>query len=74
MFGAIDHRALPFRVLVENSQLALRVEDEQTGDEPIQQGDSTVLYVSKEVSEALDGATIDAEETPEGKRLTLNRA
>ena len=55
-------------------QLGLTVGEEQEGDQVITQGDRTVLLVDPETSGTLDGAALDAVETPDGPRLTMRPA
>jgi hypothetical protein len=50
------------RITFEDEQLSLTVEDAQEGDQVVEHGNSTVLLISKEAQEALDGMTIDRKE------------
>jgi Fe-S cluster assembly iron-binding protein IscA len=61
------------RITVENNQLSLHMEDAQEGDEVVEHENMTVLLISQEASGALDGMTIDRQETAEGARLTVFR-
>jgi|FLYL01.1.fsa_nt_gi Fe-S cluster assembly iron-binding protein IscA len=51
--------------------LGLALDEERDGDQVISHDDKKILVVDNEISQALDGATIDAVETPEGARLVL---
>ena len=47
------------------------ISEEQEGDQVIQYEDRKILAVEPEISQALDEATIDTVETPEGLRLAI---
>ena len=59
--------------LIENGgELRLQLDTPQTGDQVVEAGDRPVLLVDPDLSNALDGATLDAVEGPGGDRqLTL---
>ncbi len=48
---------------------ALTLGEQRDGDELVRHADRVVLAIEPELSEAFDGATIDAVDTPEGTRL-----
>lgn len=52
-------------------EFGLAVDEERQGDQVVKQGDRPVLFVDSDVSSDLDGATLDAVDSPEGVRLTL---
>jgi Fe-S cluster assembly iron-binding protein IscA len=53
--------------------LGLAVDEEREGDQVVEHEDKKVLVIEPAISQALDGATIDAVQTPEGERLTIQR-
>jgi Fe-S cluster assembly iron-binding protein IscA len=56
----------------EQGQLGLSIDVERDGDQAIEHEDSKVLLVEKELADALEGITIDAEDTPEGTKLVVS--
>jgi len=70
------HTTEPTRVLRlkrGTEGLSLGLDCEQEGDEIVKREGITILVVGSELSSALDGATIDCINTPEGSRLTISR-
>jgi Fe-S cluster assembly iron-binding protein IscA len=57
----------------EGRGFALGTDQVEDGDQVVEEGGEPVLVVSEDLSEALDGAVIDVEETEEGARLTVTR-
>jgi Fe-S cluster assembly iron-binding protein IscA len=53
--------------------LGLAVDEEREGDQVVEHEERKVLVIEPAISQALDGATIDAVDTPEGQRLTIQR-
>jgi Fe-S cluster assembly iron-binding protein IscA len=54
------------------SALALRVDARRDGDQVVSHDGREVLVVEPAISDALDGATLDAVESPDGLRLVLS--
>ena len=54
-------------------QLGLVLDRPQDGDQVVEHNGRTVLVVDQMIADQLDGATLDAVDTPDGRRLTLNR-
>ena len=57
----------------EPGQFGLAPDKEKEGDQVVEHEGSKVLLVDDEVSGALEGLTIDCEETPQGPRLVLSK-
>jgi Fe-S cluster assembly iron-binding protein IscA len=55
----------------KTGDIALVTGEEQDADQVVERDGADLLHVPAVVSDALDGATIDAVETPEGPRLSL---
>lgn len=55
----------------EESGLAFVVGDAMEGDQVVEASGQELLHINGMVSQALDGAVLDAVETPEGMGLTL---
>lgn len=51
--------------------LALTLDEEREGDQVVEHDDCKVLVIESQIAEAMHGATMDAVETPEGRRLFL---
>lgn len=51
----------------------LTVDREQAGDQVVEHDGAKVLLVDQSVSTQLDGATLGTTDTPDGRRLTINR-
>ncbi|MEX0785713.1 MAG: hypothetical protein WD939_03660 [Dehalococcoidia bacterium] len=49
----------------------LAMDEERDGDHVVEHDDRKVLVVAEDVAQALDGATVDSVETPEGQRLVI---
>lgn len=52
-------------------EFGLALDQEREGDHVVKSEERPVLIVDKGVSDALDGATLDVDESPAGARLTL---
>jgi Fe-S cluster assembly iron-binding protein IscA len=59
------------RLIQTREGLGLAIDKEGEGDQVVQHDNNKVLVIQPEISQALDGATLDAVETPDGQRLTL---
>ena len=53
-------------------QLGLSIDLENQDDQTVEHEDSKVLVVAKSLAEALQGITIDVEDTPEGAKLVIS--
>ncbi len=51
--------------------LALALDEEREGDQVILHEERKVLVIQPEMAQALDGATIDAVDTPAGRQLAI---
>ena len=60
-----------FRFSRVDQDFGLNIDEEHEGDQVVLAGDRKVLVIESEISQELDGTTIDAVDTPEGERLTL---
>jgi len=56
----------------DQGQLGLAIDMEREDDHVVEHDDSKVLLVEKELADALEGVTIDVEDTPEGARLVIS--
>jgi iron-sulfur cluster assembly protein len=52
-------------------EFGLAIDEAREGDQVVEKDDKAVLFVDQEVSDSLDGATLDIASSPEGARLTL---
>lgn len=52
-------------------EFGLAIDEEREGDQVVKQEERPILFVDQDVASALDGATLDVAESPEGTRLTL---
>ncbi len=59
------------RLVRSGERVGFAISQEQDGDQVIQYEDRKILAIEPEISSALDEATIDAVDTPEGLRLAL---
>ncbi len=55
----------------EEAGLGFVMGDPMEGDQVVESGGEEVLHINGMLSQALDGAVLDAVETPEGMSLTL---
>ncbi len=60
------------RLVIEDDQLSMKVDEEKPGDETILHEGKTVLLVDAEMSQDLDGKMLDVEDTEEGPKLTMD--
>ena len=56
----------------DQGQLGLVIDMEKQGDQTIEHEDSKVLLVEENLIDALQGVTIDVEDTSEGARLVIS--
>ncbi len=54
--------------------LGLALDEEREGDQVVVYEESTVLVIQPDLSQELDGATVDLVDTPEGGRLIIQSA
>jgi len=62
--------------LVEGQTLRLvwlAIDEPQKDDQVVRSGKESVLLIGTDIAEALDGAIIDSEESPEGTRLIISK-
>ncbi len=61
--------------VAENGQvgLGLLLDRAQEGDEVVEHNGQTVLVVDQSTSDMLEGVTLDAADTPNGRQLTINQ-
>lgn len=59
------------RFVLEENQLSMKLDEEKPGDKAFHHEGKTVLVVDAEISQILDGKTLDVEETDEGPQLTM---
>ncbi len=67
--GAPDESAV--RIAIEENELSMKLDEEEPGDETFLHEGKTVLLVDAEMSQILDGKTLDVEDTEEGPKLTV---
>ncbi len=51
--------------------MEMAIDQEQDGDQVIEHDERKVLVVERQLADALDGATIDIVDSPEGRHLAL---
>ena len=56
----------------DQGQLRLAIDVEKQDDQVVEHEDSKVLLVEKDLADALQGVTIDIEDTSEGARLVIS--
>lgn len=59
------------RLTSSGQGVGIALDEEQEGDDVVVYEDRKVLVIAPVIAEALDGATIDAVDTPQGQRLVL---
>ncbi|MEK7281367.1 MAG: hypothetical protein AAB037_03330 [Chloroflexota bacterium] len=69
--GSADALRLGFSA---SGQFGLGLDQEKEGDQIVAHEGGNVLFVGSELTEALNGATIDCEETTDERRLTISKA
>ena len=67
--GAPDESAV--RIVIEENELSIKLDKEKPGDKTYLHEGKTVLLVDAKMSQALDGKTLDVEDTAEGTKLTV---
>jgi Fe-S cluster assembly iron-binding protein IscA len=60
------------RIAQTDDGLALAIGKEHDGDQVVGYHDRMVLAIEPQLSDALDGATLDLADTPEGPRLVFD--
>ncbi len=59
------------RFVLEENQLSMKLDEKKPGDETFDHDGKTVLLVDAEMSQVLDGKTLDVEDTEEGPQLMM---
>jgi Fe-S cluster assembly iron-binding protein IscA len=59
------------RIERSGDNLTLRIDEKRDGDQVVSDGGGDLLVVEPQVSDALDGATLDAVDSDQGARLVL---
>ena len=67
---APDESAVRFEL--DEDQLSMKLDEEKPGDVTFLHEGKTVLLVDAEMSEVLDGKTLDVEDTEKGPQLTMS--
>jgi Fe-S cluster assembly iron-binding protein IscA len=62
------------RIAQTEQGLALAIGREHEGDQIVDHEDRHILAIDQSLSDALDGATLDLADTPEGPRLVFDAA
>lgn len=60
-----------FRLHRTPDGLGLAIDEERDGDQVVEHDSKKVLVIEETIASELDGAQLDAVETPEGQRLVL---
>jgi Fe-S cluster assembly iron-binding protein IscA len=60
-----------FRLHRSGDGLGLAIDQERDGDQVVEHDKRKVLVIEQAIANELDGAQLDAVETPEGRRLVL---
>ena len=59
--------------LTAPGQFGLMTDKEREGDQVVEHEDSKVLLVGTELTDTLEGVTIDCQDIPEGSRLVMSK-
>ena len=59
------------RIAIEENQLSMKLDEEKPGDETFLHEGKTILLVDAEISQVLDGKTLEFEDTEEGPKLMV---
>lgn len=71
---SVDEAGVGLRVEIsEQGTCALFPDREKAGDQIVEHEGDVLLLIGEDVSEPLEGATIDLAETPEGARLVVTK-
>ena len=54
-------------------QFSLTTDNEREADQVVEHGGSKVLLIGTELTESLEGVTIDCQDSPEGPRLVMTK-
>ena len=60
------------RIAQTEQGLALAIGREHDGDQIVEHDNTSILAIEPELADALDGATLDLADTPEGPRLVFD--
>lgn len=55
----------------EEGGFGLAVGEQREGDQVVSHGEREILFIEPDISLQLDGVTLDIQESPQGRRLTL---
>jgi len=66
-----DEEAHVLRLAASAQGFGLTMDEERDGDQVVTHDERKVLVIAHDVVQALDGATVDAVDTPEGQRLVI---
>lgn len=70
--NGVDDPGIGLRITcLASGDYTLSPDSEKQGDQVVQYEGSTVILLDEEVSQALEGKTIDSDETAEGPRLVI---
>lgn len=61
------------RLVIQGTQAGLALDYAKEDDQVVEHEGHPVLLVDPQLSQILDGATVDVTDTPEGERLTIRR-
>jgi Fe-S cluster assembly iron-binding protein IscA len=71
---SVEEPGIGLRVEIsEEGSCALFPDQEKAGDQVIEHEGDVLLLIGEEVSQPLDGATIDLAQTPEGAHLVVSK-
>lgn len=71
---SVEEAGIGLRVEIsEQGACALYPDWEKAGDQVVEHEGNVLLLIGEEVSQPLEGATIDLTETPEGARLVVTK-
>ena len=71
---SIDEAGIGLRVEIsEEGACALYPDREKAGDQIVEYEGNVLLLIGEDVSQPLEGATIDLTQTPEGARLVVTK-
>ncbi|MHB1413975.1 MAG: hypothetical protein ACYC1C_01890 [Chloroflexota bacterium] len=60
------------RLVIQGNQASITLDAPTAEDQVVARDNHTVLVIDQELATALDGATIDIVDTPEGQRLAIS--
>lgn len=66
-----SEEAQVLRLALSDQGFGLTMDEERDGDQIVTHEERKVLVIGQDVAQALDGATVDAVDTPEGQQLVI---